>query len=89
MSERINGIKLEIETKEYSFNSPGDINREHQARIIFSRQYAQDWKLRECRFYGVCQVYTLEDWKFIRALAERVILIETELNEVKFGGESK
>lgn len=62
-------LKMERETtkKEYSFIYKVEKEDPRQAVIYFV-----NGKFIECKFYGLCGIYTFNDWEFLGKVAEKV-----------------
>ena len=83
-------MNLKTKTIEYNFEKKIDtleeynIKEQRTATIIFEKENKGMicyWQFKECKYNGLSEIYTEEDWDFLKEVADEIKEIEKELNK--------
>ena len=90
-------MQLKTKTIEYNFEKKLTINEDSLAykriaTIIFKEKpmtvdfatrttYKVYWQFKECKYSGLSEIYTEEDWDFLKEVADEIKNIKKELNK--------
>ena len=84
-------MDLKTKTIEYNFKSElaetdeyGDLMRARTATIIFEKENKGMicyWQFKECKYSGLSEIYTEEDWDFLKEVADEIKKLKKELNK--------
>ena len=64
---------LNCEQREERYEFTCGANKQYWGKIVF-----RDCKFQSCVYNGVGQVYTLQDWEFLRDLANEIIRLQAD-----------
>ena len=64
---------IELNRLEYRYVWPKDLN--HNATVSFART-KEGFAFEACKFSGVHNIYTIDDWEFLYALSAEILELE-------------
>ena len=73
-------IKYNFGSKEYE----DGIFEQRKATIIFEKENKGMicyWQFKECKYSGLSEIYTEEDWDFLKEVADKIKELKKELNK--------
>ena len=81
-------MKLEksIDEKEISYNFHGE-QRAQTAKITFrlrnisSKTNGGEWEFKGCDYDTICNYYTVNDWMFLKAIANKIEELKKQLKQ--------
>ena len=85
-------MQLKTKTIEYNFEKKINALEEYNliykrtATIIFERNKPYEkrfimWQFKECKYSGLSEIYTEEDWEFLKEVADEIKNIKKGLNK--------
>ena len=73
-------MELKTKTIEYHFKQKKNFIMS-TATIIFEMNIDGYWNFVECKYSGLSETYTEEDWDFLKEVADEIKNIKKELNK--------
>ena len=72
---------IESNFKDIKTNEFSDCMAPRTATIIFEINIDDYWQFKECKYSGLSETYTEEDWDFLKEVADEIKNIRKELNK--------
>ena len=76
-------MQLTTKTIEYNFDKESSKYKfaKMTATIIFKIDIDGYWQFKECKYNGLSEIYTEEDWDFLKEVADKIKELKKELNK--------